>query len=774
MGGELVDKKELQQEQGHFDDTIQKITDKEYFIRELLEYKQQKLQGQSSDPGDLYTYRAGKQEEIILDHAREKPYFGRIDLKSDDGSETYYIGKQGVFDQDEDIIVVDWRMPLATVYYNFAPGLSNQSYSVKDNNGRIIQTNDVDVLQKREYTIKDRKLLKFSQQVGDVTSDDNLVFSEKGDETAVQDQFLKEILSEGGTTGYLKEIVATIQQEQNQAIREPINHNVIIQGVAGSGKSSIALHRLSYLLYNNNHVNPSDVLILGPSKLFISSFKDLLPELNLEGIAQSTYYEMVLEDLKPFLKGKALRPLQTYFEEVLFADHNEMERKRIQFKGSSSLALVIDLFLEEFELNYETRMKPIRIGEEYLISDELLEIYNGYAYLSLTERVGKFIEHVENHFKKLLKDKIDKTIADRNSIRDTYLQDGGLTTREYDQVVKKVEQVAGYKINKLKEEHDDVITKWKQTMTLPDPVTLYKQILQEELLVNYQDEIGLDIPKVFKGNVIKQLTYFDLPPIHYIYMKLYELKRKYAHIVIDEGQDLSYMHYAGLVKMTKTMTILGDKDQSIYQDYGIEDWNQVINGFFPGAWDRLLHLDTSYRSTKEISFAANQVLMNQYKTNHQPITALNRSGPEIEYTAVKSGADLMKQIQQTIEQWKEKYKRIAIIHKDMEKATKLADYLKNEFVREVVYINPDEEVTSGEISVLTSYNSKGMEFDAVILVNVNKENFPQDDLHARLLYVMLTRAQQEAKVFFQDSPSTLLEGLIKAPVATSARYDDIL
>ena len=185
-------------------------------------------------------------------------------------------------------------------------------------------------------------------------------------------------------------------------------------------------------------------------------------------------------------------------------------------------------------------------------------------------------------------------------------------------------------------------------------------------------------------------------------------------------------------------------------------------------------LDTSYRSTKEIIDVANGVLMNQSGMPQAPITPLNRSGEPLQFVQVQSGKHLLDNIVLTLKEWKKKYKRIAIIHKDEKKAIKLAQYLKKEYNRNIDYISPEQELANKPISVLASYYCKGMEFDAVILANINADSFPKDDLHARLLYVLLTRAQQEVKVFYQDTPSPLLEGFVEAvPKATSA-FDDIL
>ncbi|RDE34595.1 hypothetical protein DV713_11030 [Parageobacillus thermoglucosidasius] len=177
----------------------------------------------------------------------------------------------------------------------------------------------------------------------------------------------------------MKEIIATIQKEQDAAIRQPINRNVIIQGVAGSGKSSIALHRLSFLLFNNKHISPEHVLILGPSKLFISSFQGLLPELDLEGIQQMTFQQLALQILQPVLKKEVNVSINWYFENVLFTNESE-EKKRIQFKGSSGLAQLLDHFVEEMKRQYIEQMQAIAIFDERLSREQLQEIWNGYIF----------------------------------------------------------------------------------------------------------------------------------------------------------------------------------------------------------------------------------------------------------------------------------------------------------------------------------------------------------------------------------------------------------
>ncbi|MGX1901614.1 HelD family protein [Thermolongibacillus altinsuensis] len=776
-----MDKKELQLEQKKLDETIQKIEDQTYYIWELLERKNKLFKEGTNAAGDEIAYRTGIKDQELLKKAKEEPYFGRFDIVSDEeGEETFYIGKQGVRDKDGKIIVVDWRMPIASVYYNFTPEQPRQSYIVEDKKKKVKIKETVDVVRKREFTIKNKKIKKIVQQVAEPNSKLNVTFTEAGEELTITDDFLREILEQSETTGYLKEIIATIQKEQDRAIRQPIDRNVIIQGVAGSGKSSIALHRLSFLLFNNKHIQPENVLILGPSKLFISSFKGLLPELDLEGIQQMTFQQLALNMLDPILKDKIDLSYNWYFENVLFTRDSDDERKRIEFKGSELLALLLDIFVEEMKKQYENRIQPITIfderldKEQFLDKEQLKKILDGYSYLPFGKRVERFLQHVENHFKNLMENKIDEITKQYDFIVEKFLKNGGLTQSEYNQLTEQIKSVYQYKVRQLQKQFKETFTLWKEKMMIPDPVSIYKQVLTYELLAAFQHEVGSDIPNLFKNYTLEKITYFDLPPLLYIYLLLYDRPIQYAHIVVDEAQDFSYLHFAVLKKLTKTMTILGDKDQSIYMGYGQYDWDQLMNSLFEREQDTILTLETSYRSTKQIIEVANTVLTNQYGTSHQPITPINRNGAAVQFIEVKSGQDLLDNIASTIKEWKKRYKRIAIIHKDEQKAMRLAQYLKEEYKSDVVYVSPDQEVTKQSISVLASYYSKGMEFDAVILVNVNEESFPKDDLHARLLYVLVTRAQKELRVFYQNTPSPLLEGLIQSIPKVVSKFDDIL
>ncbi|WP_159462038.1 HelD family protein [Salirhabdus sp. Marseille-P4669] len=769
-----MDKREFQIEQEILDETIRRIEDRTYFVGELINKKKKQFQQNTNVTGDEVALEAGKKELSLLDKAIKEPYFGRIDIDSKDfGKEVFYIGKQGVKDSNDDVIVVDWRKPLASLYYNFTPGFPRQEYIVEDENSNNFYKYEADVLQKREYTIENKKIKKINQLVANENSSENKTYSDKGEELTVTDDFLKDLIEKNETTGYLKEIIATIQKEQNIAIRKPLNQNLIIQGVAGSGKSSIALHRISYLLYNNKKLEPRDILILGPSKMFISSFKELLPNLNVTGINQSTFQDFALQHLQKYIGTKVFDSYQEFFEKTVFNSKNKVEEQIIEFKGSEEFIVVMDIYLREYKANYSSHFRTLTISDHVLTADELMKIYGGYAYLPFAQRVEKFMSHVENSFLDYLKEKVKVVEEQYRFVTDTFLSNGGLTKGELLQMKQKMEEIRDYKIRKYNDEIKQGLSEWKRKMKVPDPVTMYQQVLTPEVLTSFQHEVGTDVINSFKYNKNKNLNYFDLPPLLYIYFTLYDEPKRFSHIVIDEAQDFSYVHFAVLKMFTKTMTILGDTDQAIFMNYGQTDWNRVKRLLFKNKDDMLLNMSTSYRSTKEIIEVANQVLLNQF-SDHQLITPINRSGPALEVEEVRNGQDLLQNIDSLINEWKSKYKRIAIIHKDEGRAKKLSEYLKKNYENDIVYVQPDSTIQEGFVSVLASYNSKGMEFDAVILVNVNEDSFPNDDLHARLLYVLLTRAQQQVKIFYQDTPSLLLDGVVERKPKLVSTFDDIL
>lgn len=768
-----MDNKDISTEQKHLDQTVRKIKDYKYFLSEIMDRKEKQMRSQSDMTGDIETYKSSKHYKQLMSSALKEPFFGSIELESrEEGFEKFYIGKHGVYDKDHNMIVIDWRRPISTVWYNFTPGEPKQKYEVEINGNEKV-TYEVDVKKKKEFEIQDLRIKKILQQVSDLNSESNITITEQGETMTIRDDFLRNIVENQESTGYLKDIVATIQREQDKAIREPLQKNLIVQGVAGSGKSSIALHRLSYLLYNNKLVKPEDTLILGPSKMFISSVKDLLPELEIEHVEQKTVTDLMLDILNKDVKDLD-SSIASYFEETLFSyESNEKYKKLVEFKGSKNIIDLIDRFLEAYKESYVNRLSPITIYGYTLTKDDLKEIYGGYKYLSFYDRAEKFKDHVKNHFLEKKKAEIEEVDNSYKSVKRFFEEKSGLGKVEFNTSIEIASKVKQNKIASIEKEYKLEITKWQRKLTTDNVLSLYKRLLTKEIIE--QVTVDSNIIGLLSDYSLNKVDYFDIAPLCYMYMSLYDDYKKYVHLVIDEGQDLSYAHYLVLKKLTKTMTILGDKDQSIFMNYGQSDWDALARVIFNKREVTKLSLDTSYRSTKEIIDVANQVLTNNLEIQQNLITPLNRSGNKVGITKVKDGKELADNIIQLLRAWKEKYKRIAVIHKTEDKSKVFTNLLKNEFGTDIAFIDPEQDIQNNNISVLTSYNSKGMEFDAVILVNINEESFPNDALHSRLLYVLVTRAQHELQMFYNEKVSPLLEGIIENwPEQEESIYDRIL
>jgi len=202
-----------------------------------------------------------------IEKAKLNPYFARIDFKSTTNHDICYIGKKGIIDYDNNVITVDWRAPIASLYYDSNVGKCEYIAPEGIINGEL--------LLKRQYTIENSKLISFN----DV-------------DTVSNDELLKPYLSVSADNR-LKNIVSTIQSEQNKIIRETLGKNLVIQGVAGSGKTTVALHRIAYLVYNNRKVyKPSDYMVIGPNSFFVSYISSILPDLDVNGVTQNTINEL--------------------------------------------------------------------------------------------------------------------------------------------------------------------------------------------------------------------------------------------------------------------------------------------------------------------------------------------------------------------------------------------------------------------------------------------------------------------------------------------------
>lgn len=739
----------IQQEQEVLTKTIEQIEKKQYMVVSGSDVEGEKLTSTTSRDGTLNLQRENGDNRQQVELAIEEPYFGRIDIEENRSRDTMYIGKRGIKDKEENVIVVDWRRPIASVFYNFTPDQPRQTYKITDANGEYTKT--VDVLKKRQFTIEKQKIKSIQQEGPSTKSELNKIITAEGSQKSNRETVLHSELEKSSTNGYLKEIIATIQTEQNKAIRKPLDRNVIIQGVAGSGKSSIALHRMSYLLYNHS-IKPENMLIVAPSELFLSSIQNLLPNLELNGINQSTFESLAIDSLKTINIHLKHKSLTHFFESMIYAGMSDDEFLFAKLRSSEQMILWIDEFVDTIKDRAIAGIKPFKWNHFIVSAEEMKTTFKGYAYLPLDRQLKSFRDTMLKQFKELYqKEKKDIESFD-TGIRSNYFRNHNLSHDETETLVTLLNKLRDSKYQVLNESFELAVETWRKSIEQVNLLDLYHDMWKQIQLVYSSDE---EVMRLLLVNH-DELDYFDTAPLFYLALKLGHQFKNYTHIVVDEAQDLSYVQIRCLKAMTKTMTIIGDTNQSLLMDCGQINWKNVITSIYRPSTIDFLELSKSYRSTAEIIEVAKGVLATEFPKESQKLYSVNRSGAPVIWAKVDSGVGMLEHMIAILTNWKSLHKRICIIAKDSNRASRLVPLLKQSFP-DVKLITHTDEVVGEGIFVMAAHEVKGMEFDAIYLMNVDDTNYPQTKFYAKLLYTLLTRAQQELAISYHKTPSPLIQ-----------------
>lgn len=455
------------------------------------------------------------------------PYFGRIDFKEDNlDTRKVYIGIANV-EKDLNYIIYDWRSPIASLFYDYSKGKAK--YTAPD--GEI----KGEILLKRQYKIEGKKLLR--------VFDNNL---------NIVDDMLQEVLS-SSSSDKMKNIVNTIQQEQNEIIRNISNKNLIVQGIAGSGKTSVALHRIAFLLYKIKNLKSSNVLIFSPNKIFSEYISNVLPELGEENTSETTFSEFASHYIKEF---KSVESFSGFIEK--YYTNKRDDEDLIRFKLSNKMIKVIENYVQEIDMNIKIidniETKFSLIEKEYL--NYLLK--DRYNKMPIFERIDYMAEHLCNKL--------------------------GLTSKKDKiSITKKIKEVLSIK---------------------PDYKKLYKDLfISNSFIDSFNKSINLKLNS-------KVINYDDA--LCFIYLKGllngFPYSNLIKQVVIDEAQDYNEMQYIILTKIFKraSFTLLGDVNQTInpYQKY---DSLEVLKNLLDGN-TKYVELSKTYRSSKEIIEFTNKIL----------------------------------------------------------------------------------------------------------------------------------------------------------------------
>ncbi len=728
-----MDEEILLQEKEKLKQVIEKINQEESNIEESLSNSDMNFDLENIAKANVLLAQIKKLHDIKK--IKDKPYFARMDFKEDSKeTEKLYIGKISLLDNNTAYpIIVDWRAPISNLYYEGKIGKAEYECLGEKIKGEI--------LLKRQYVIENQNLLKYVNI--NVTGNDELLqnaLEEKADDR-------------------LKNIVATIQDEQNRIIRADINNPLIVQGVAGSGKTTIALHRIAYLIYNyEKEFKPEEFMIIAPTRFFLNYISNILPDLGVDDVKQTTFEDFAYEVI-----GKKLKISDSNEKLVIIVnkEFDEINKGKVdimieeaKFKSSINFKKIIDEYLINLENNFIPKCDFSYMGKTIMKYGEIDYLFkHTYKMYNFTTRLNEIEKNMVTAFNKLAPSMIDEIKNERSKrIEGLVGNERVKVYEEYDKTIKSLEKDA----KKIAKAYLSQIPKW-------DCVKYYKDFI-ENYMVNQNEVISYLKQNTLKNLIKNEIAFEDLAPLMYIQIKIFGIKEKckIKHVVIDEAQDYGEFQFDVLktILNSNSMTILGDIAQGVHYYRGIENWKRFIDVEFNNIKTTYTTLQKTYRTTKEIMNVANHVIdkLPEYEKEFivlgEPVIDRKNS---IQFIKCEDFDENVKIINDRINTYlMNDYKSIAIIGKDMKECEKIEKSLAK-FRKDVKLIRgKDSEYNSG-ISIVPSYLAKGLEFDCVIISNANNEKYTNSTLDIKLLYVTITRAMSKIDILYIDKLTELFK-----------------
>lgn len=645
----------------------------DYYWENYTEMDQYGYEDYDNQQALLQQVNANRDKSKLM-HRFEKmadsPFFGRVDFlfEAEEDAEPFYIGI-GNFSEGagKTPLIYDWRAPVSSLFYDFDKG--EAFYEAPSG---VIRG---EVCSKWQYKIRGGKMIYGFES--DVKIDDEILKQELGNSGDVK----------------LKNIVRTIQKEQNAIIRNTKDKILVIQGAAGSGKTSIALHRIAYLLYHDRkNLKSSDVLILSPNSVFADYISHILPELGEENIKEMSFDLFAYKELQDIAADCEDRYDQ--LERMMRFDDPKAQ-ERFEWKQSAEFVSEAEGFfavLEDELMDFrEIEFRGMSLSEEEIIR----LFYSKFYQIPLLKRMDTVMEYFIDSY---------ETLKGRNIEED----DREFLRKKFDRMYETKDIYAIY--NKLLSECGR-----EQMSDLP-----YER---------------------------RKIQYEDVFPMLYVKYRLTGRNehKNIKHLVIDEMQDYSYLQYLILKGLFDCkMTILGDRAQTLGKE------QQDVLKFLPkifGKNIRTVILNKSYRNTREIADYAGKI------GHTEEIEFLDRHGKEVEertfesdeeiFAAIESNLNLEK-TEENEEETKEKeaYETAAVIAMSEEEAFDIYRLLETRGIT-ASYVDRNTSAFHKGLTVTTYYLAKGLEFDQVFVVKGKRKN----PFEKQALYISATRALHELYVY---------------------------
>ena len=601
---------------------------------------------------------------------QDSPFFGRVDFRydGDEEAETFYIGIGNLSESAGSLpLVYDWRAPVSGLFYDYDKGPASYEAPSGIFEGEVIS--------KWQYKIRKGKMLYEFES--DVKIDDEILGAELGSNGEVQ----------------LKNIVRTIQKEQNEIIRNTKDKIMVIQGAAGSGKTSVALHRIAYLLYHDReNLKSSNVLILSPNGVFADYISHILPELGEENIREMSFDLFAYRELKDIVGD-----CEDRYDQIEHTVLNPKIQDICREKQSPEFVSKLDGFvlrLEDELMNFrDVEYRGCTLSEKEII-DLFYFKFLDVPLLSRMHSVAEyFIDQVE-------------------TLRDRDLSD---------------------------EEREEVMECFRSMYETRDCYVLYSRFLEKE---GYRPLPHCQIEK-------RRLRYEDVYPVLYLKYTLYQCRNHHGikHVVVDEMQDYSWIQYLLIHKMFPCrMTILGDKAQTM------EDETQDVLKFLPkifGKDIRKIVMNRSYRNTMEVAQYANHL------TGIEDMELFERHGEPVDERTFSSTEEALESVLEKWLNRREEFETEALIFLTEREAEHAFLYIEKrlkeiapEAENQLCYMNRDSQSFKKGLTVTTFYLAKGLEFDQVFGIF---EEDRESGLQCQAKYITATRALHELHMYMTDT-----------------------
>jgi DNA helicase-2/ATP-dependent DNA helicase PcrA len=651
----------------------------------------------------------------------DSPYFGRFDFIEDDFGlkEKIYIGPSNVMNREtHDVYVYDWRAPISSIFYRYEKGKAAYETPAGRSTGEVVL--------KRQYKIRKSELKYFFDC-----------------DLRITDEILQDILGQN-VSPQMKSIVETIQKEQDMIIRDMENELLLVQGPAGSGKTSIALHRIAFLLYESFKLKSNNILIISPNDVFSQYISGVLPELGESNVLQATFDDLAAQSLGQRFQ---LDDRETYWENLIRHYHQpeaSIRRKSAAFKGSKLFIQILDRWLAYYGHQLipfeDVYFNGIILETRQLLKNRFLHNEIGIPMAKQLARLENMLLPRTHPYKKQRLKKIEQIVA---------------ASEGRDLEIKSFSRLIAIK-------ESEALRRRLRRFTSVDYWQIYRKLFADpKTMLNLAKDLVLpeeitDIINLTHTDLQQDhLAYEDYAPLLYVKFKV-EGNDRYAdirHVVIDEAQDYSPLQYLlfKLLFRNATYTILGDVNQTVEGGRTLGFYGE-IEALLDQKKTARLFLQKSYRSTVEISQFSQKFLP---ADQAQPVTfPFERHGNEPRIIHQATAASLEQEVAQEISGFlRSGYKNIAVICKTQTEAAQVWRKLKR--YGDLTLIHPHtKDFVQGPV-VISCYMAKGLEYDAVIVYDVNADSYASE-FDRRLLYISCTRALHELVIYYTGKPSPFL------------------